>query len=62
MQDQLGPPILVGRARKTVFNSPTPLLTDDNVSVKKYRMTLRQFSSTHGLGLKPTISFTLLYK
>jgi hypothetical protein len=35
MQGKLGPPILVGQARKPIFNSPTPLLVDDNLSIKE---------------------------
>ena len=53
MQVQLGPPILVEQARKMDFNSPTPLLVDYNVTIKKTWVTLCYFLQTHGLGLNP---------
>jgi hypothetical protein len=43
------PPVLVGQARKLVFNSLTPLFVYDKFSMKKTWVTLCQFSYTQGI-------------
>ena len=40
MQGWLSPPILVGQLRRLIFNSPTPLFVYDNLSIKKFWLTL----------------------
>ena len=57
-----GPPILVGQARKTDFNSPTPLLVDYNVTIKENLGDFVLLLTNSWFGTKPMVSSTLLYK